>query len=72
MAMFFNQAWNLDSAVASSNAPFLTPSSKCFFMHTPSRDRMLRVVSVGCAPTCNQYKALSKFKSTVAGLVFGL
>lgn len=70
--LFFNQAWNFVSAAASSNAPFFTPSNKCFFMQTPSRERMLRVVSVGCAPTCNQYKALSKFKSTVAGLVFGL
>jgi len=41
-------------------------------MYTPSRERMLRTVSLGCAPFSTQANAASKFKSTVAGLVLGL
>ena len=63
---------NFSSAAASSNAPFLTPSNKCFFKQTPSRERMLRVVSGVEHLLVTNTKALSKFKSTVAGLVFGL
>ena len=29
---------------------FATPPRRCFFMYTPSRERMLRTVSLGCAP----------------------
>ena len=38
---------NLASAAASSNAPFLTPSSRCFFIRTPCFERSDFAVSDG-------------------------
>ena len=71
-SLFFFHSSKRRFASSSVKAPFLTPPSKCFFKSTPSLERRRRTVSVGCAPTLTQYKALSKFKLIVAGLVFGL
>lgn len=37
-------------ASSAENAPFLTPRCKCFMSITPSRERIVRTVSVGIAP----------------------
>ena len=59
-------------ASSSEKAPFLTPPLRCFMSNTPSPERMKRAVSVIWAPTPTQYKARSKLRSTLAGLVLGL
>ena len=41
-------------ASSAEKAPFLTPPRRCFIKYTPSRFRILRTVSVGCAPVSTQ------------------
>ena len=43
----FNHASKRCSATSSVKAPFFTPPNKCFFINTPSLERILRTVSVG-------------------------
>ena len=63
---------NFSSAFSCVNAPFFTPSNKCFFNRIPLYDKIARAVSVGTAPFCNHESELSKLISISAGFIFGL
>ena len=68
----FNHFVKRSSTCSAVNAPFFTPSRRCFFIKTPLYERIARAVLLGSAPLIIQSKARSKLRSMVAGLVLGL